>query len=1073
MTQATTPLRILMLEDSPTDAELIERELRKGGMTFTLKQVESREAFTRALEDFLPDIILTDFNLPGFSGMSALEMVRRDYPETPVIMVTGALSDKEAVELLQAGAQDYVLKDRLARLPSAVQHVLLVEQGIKIRKLAEAQLHEKTELLENVINSSTDYIFVKDRELRTILCNETFARALGKKPEELYGKTDIENGWDADLVKGNPEKGIRGFEQDDLAALAGNKVHSSSDLGNIGEEIRYFDSVKVPLKSSNGEVFGMLGISRDVTEQKQIELRDQALLRRNQVLMQSTSEGVHILDDRGNVIEANEAFCRHLGYTQAEILQLGLLDFDAKFSADELRENIKKLLDGHAVIETVHRCKNGELVDVEVNVSGVELDGQPCLFCLSHDITERKRAEDLLRFHSNILQNLAEGVFLIRASDGVIVFTNPQFECMFGYETGELLGKHVSIVNAPGERSPETVAAAIMNELARAGMWNGEVQNIRKDGTPFWCRANVSTFDHPQFGKVWVSAHEDISERKRTEEDFQRFFNLIPDLMCIASTDGHFKRINPMWHEALGYTEQEILAQPFLDLIHPDDRDATMREVERQLAGEATIQFTNRYRCKDGNYKWLEWRATPAVDKKLLFASARDITQKKEFDEIIWRQANFDALTSLPNRHMLHDRMEQEIKKSTRSGASFALLLIDLDHFKEVNDTLGHDMGDVLLTEATHRIVDCVRATDVVARMGGDEFTVLLTEVDDFSSVERIAQSIIQKLAASFQLKKEIAYVSASIGITLYPNDATDIEGLLKNADQAMYVAKEQGRNRHSYFTPALHEAAQTKLRLVNDLRGALAANQFMVYFQPIVELATGNIRKAEALIRWQHPERGLVNPAQFIPLAEETGLILGIGDWVFHESMRYAKRWRTLYNPVFQISVNKSPIQFYKDGEEHTAWLSYLREIDLPGQCLTIEITEGLLLDSNSLINGALLTLRNADIQVSIDDFGTGYSSLSYLKKFDIDYLKIDRSFVSHLAIGHNDLALCEAIIVMAHKLDIKVIAEGVETAEQRDLLAAAGCDYAQGYLYSKPIPADEFEKLLKQGCWQGIEPE
>ncbi|MBI5439303.1 MAG: EAL domain-containing protein, partial [Nitrosomonadales bacterium] len=323
----------------------------------------------------------------------------------------------------------------------------------------------------------------------------------------------------------------------------------------------------------------------------------------------------------------------------------------------------------------------------------------------------------------------------------------------------------------------------------------------------------------------------------------------------------------------------------------------------------------------------------------------------------------------------------------------------------------------------------------------------------------------VEKLAASFQLKEEVAYVSASIGITLYPNDAADIEGLFKNADQAMYVAKEQGRNRHSYFTHALQEAAQARLRLINDLRGALSANQFMVYFQPIVELPTGRIDKAEALIRWRHPERGMVSPAQFIPLAEETGLILEIGDWVFYESMRWTKRWRTLHNPVLQISVNKSPIQFYKDGDEHAAWLAHLRDIDLPGQGLVIEITEGLLLDSNTSINGALLTLRNSDIQVSIDDFGTGYSSLSYLKKFDIDYLKIDQSFVRHLETDHNDLVLCEAIIVMAHKLGIKVIAEGVETERQRDMLVDAGCDYAQGYLYSKPVPAEEFEELLKRG--------
>ena len=260
-----------------------------------------------------------------------------------------------------------------------------------------------------------------------------------------------------------------------------------------------------------------------------------------------------------------------------------------------------------------------------------------------------------------------------------------------------------------------------------------------------------------------------------------------------------------------------------------------------------------------------------------------------------------------------------------------------------------------------------------------------------------------------------------------------------------------------------LQEAAQVRLRLINDLRGALADKQFMVYFQPIMDMATGSINKAEALIRWKHPERGFVSPAEFIPLAEETGLILEIGDWVFRESVHWVKRWRTFYNPEFQVSVNKSPAQFYKDGSDHKVWLSHLRSLGLPGQSIVVEITEGLLLDAESAITGALLTLRDAGIQVAIDDFGTGYSSLSYLKKFDIDYLKIDQSFTRNLAPGSSDLALSEAIIVMAHKLNLKVIAEGVETMEQRELLAAAGCDYTQGYLHSRPVPPEEFEALLK----------
>ena len=470
---------------------------------------------------------------------------------------------------------------------------------------------------------------------------------------------------------------------------------------------------------------------------------------------------------------------------------------------------------------------------------------------------------------------------------------------------------------------------------------------------------------------------------------------------------------------------------------------------------------------KDGEIFLEQASISPIMDEhgaiSNFVAVKEDITGKRKSEEVIWKQANFDALTGLPNRSMFRSRMEQEIRKANRIGLPIALMFIDLDHFKEINDTLGHDMGDLLLTEAARRISDCVRVTDIVARLGGDEFTVLLAELDDIGSVERIAHCITQKLAAPFRLKDEMSYVSASIGITLYPNDAETIEGLFKNADQAMYVAKNQGRNRHSYFTHAMQEAAQARLRLINDLRNALPNKQFMVYFQPIVELATGRINKAEALIRWKHPERGMISPAEFIPLAEETGLIFEIGDWVFQESMRWAKHWRTTYNPVLQISVNKSPVQFYKDGDDHSAWLSYLKKLDLPGQSLAIEITEGLLMDSNASVTGAMTTLRDVGIQISMDDFGTGYSSLSYLKKFHIDYLKIDRSFVRDLETDPNDMALSEAIIVMAHKLGIKVVAEGVETKEQGKLLVAAECDYAQGYLYSRPLPPEEFEKLLK----------
>jgi diguanylate cyclase (GGDEF)-like protein/PAS domain S-box-containing protein len=446
-----------------------------------------------------------------------------------------------------------------------------------------------------------------------------------------------------------------------------------------------------------------------------------------------------------------------------------------------------------------------------------------------------------------------------------------------------------------------------------------------------------------------------------------------------------------------------------------------------------------------------------------LLGISENITERKKTESLIWQQANFDSLTGLPNRSRFREQLKQDIAHCKRDKSMLAVLFIDLDRFKEVNDTLGHDKGDALLVEAAARIRACVRETDTVGRQGGDEFTVILSKLFDPNVVGAIAQKIIESLAMPFQLGQEQAFISASIGITVYPNDATEIEELLKHADQALYVAKDSGRNRFGYFTPALQAAALHRMRLTNDLRGALDHNELRVYFQPIVSLETGRVHKAEALIRWQHPQRGMVSPAEFIPLAEASGLIVEIGDWVFRESARWVKRWRDEHDENFQISVNQSPLEFQRQGSRYDRWVEYLRSMDLPGQAIVVEITEGLLLDVTQDVTNKLLKLRDAGIQVALDDFGTGYSSLAYLKKFDIDYLKIDQAFTRNLAAGSSDMALCEAIVVMAHKLGLKVIAEGVETTEQHDLLRGAGCDYDQGYLFARPMPAEEFDAFLR----------
>jgi len=689
------------------------------------------------------------------------------------------------------------------------------------------------------------------------------------------------------------------------------------------------------------------------------------------------------------------------------------------------------------------------------------------------ELVERKQAEQALRASEERFRSVFDfskvGMNLI-GPDCKYLKVNRAFCEMTGYPEQELLARDFK-----GITHPDDIESNLMwSKKLFAGevdYFNIQKRYIRKDGGILHADLTVSAM-RDENGKViyGITIVQDITDRVQAHKKLlllSRAVENSPATVVITDQKGTIEYVNKKFTAITGYSLEEAVGQnPKILKSGKQATDFYAQLWKTILAGnEWHGEMYNKK--KNGEIFLEQIFISPIMDEhgaiSNFVAVKEDITDKRKTEEAIWKQANFDTLTGLPNRRMFRERIEQEIRKANRAGLPIALMFIDLDHFKEINDTLGHDMGDLLLMEAANRIADCVRATDIVARLGGDEFTVLLAELDDVSSVERVANCITQKLAAPFRLKDEVSYVSASIGITLYPNDADTIEELFKNADQAMYVAKNQGRNRHSYFTQALQEAAQTKLRLVNDLRNALAGNQFMVYFQPIVDLTTGRINKAEALIRWQHPERGMVSPVEFIPLAEETGLIFEIGDWVFHESMRWAKRWRALHNPVLQISVNKSPVQFYKDGDDHSAWLSHLRKLDLSGQCLAIEITEGLLLDSNASISGALLTLRDAGIQVSIDDFGTGYSSLSYLKKFDIDYLKIDRSFVRDLVTDQNDLHLSEAIIVMAHKLGIKVVAEGVETEQQRDLLVAAGCDYAQGYLYSRPVPPEEFEELLE----------
>ena len=776
-------------------------------------------------------------------------------------------------------------------------------------------------------------------------------------------------------------------------------------------------------------------------------------------------------------VYANDRLCEMLGYTRTELLQTTWTDIT---HPDDLNGNLKEFermisgeIDGFSS-EKRYLRKDGSSLSVNADVKCVrDADGKAShIVAMIEDISERKLAEQAMResettyrsLFDNMLNGVSHNRMIFRDGKPVdyeYITVNRAFEQISGLK--DVVGRKISEV-IPGycEDNPESLE--VFGKVAQTGQptrWEHYLAAVGK-----WFAFSVYS---PAPGEFMVVS-EDITERKQAENALRQsaaVFESSHDGITITDINGNMLAVNSSFLKITGYSEAEVLGRnPRMLHSGRQSRDfyqsmwASIREV-----GYWHGEIWNRRKNGEIYPEWLTISAVKTAEGQTTHyvGTFSDISQIKESEERAEHLAHFDPLTDLPNRLLVLSHLNHVLGRAQRHHRQVGVLYIDLDRFKNVNESLGYPVGDELLVALTERLTMHMRSEDLLARLGGDEFLLVLESMEDPEDAATVARSLLELLTQPFELSEEQEiFIGASIGISVFPNDGNNADQLIQYADAAMHQAKQQGRNTYLFYTESLTRTSGEHLALETRLRHAITANQLRVYYQPQVDIATGRIIGAEALVRWLDPERGLISPAHFIPLAEESGLISIIGEWVLRETCQQGMRWIETELPFKTLAVNLSPHQFQR-GNIVDVVSKVLTETGFPADRLELELTESALMQQEENAVKMLHLLRALGIRLAIDDFGTGYSSLSYLKRFPLDILKIDKSFVDDIPFHQDDMEIASTIIAMGHSLGFKVLAEGVETKEQLDFLQAKGCDLYQGYLTSPPVPADEFENMLR----------
>jgi diguanylate cyclase (GGDEF)-like protein/PAS domain S-box-containing protein len=695
---------------------------------------------------------------------------------------------------------------------------------------------------------------------------------------------------------------------------------------------------------------------------------------------------------------------------------------------------------------------------------------------LAEHATAARTAEDLreqLAFIQQLIEAVPQPIFFKDAEKRRYLGVNKAWERFFGIPREQFIGKSVFELYPDNPEVARKHHAKDEELFSSPGSQSYEAAIVASDGRMHHTIYNKATFNKSD-GAVagLIGTITDVTPLKEAEAALREGEARFRDLTELSSdwyweqdADFRFTQMSSKVHEFSLDAKEHIGKTRWEMPIIGVTEEQWQAHKDLLAAHEPFHDFVYQRHDTNGRLRTISASGRPIFDEQGNFkgyrGTGRDITEQKQVEEQIRHMAQHDALTGLPNRMLLHDRIGHAIAHAQRNQGLLAVLFIDLDRFKTVNDSLGHPVGDRLLKAVAGRLAACTRASDTVARIGGDEFVVLLGDLKEPEDARHVAQKVLDALSEPVTISGHELKVTPSVGICAYPHDGGDVETLMRNADTAMYHAKQMGRNNYQFFTQAMNDAAHERLLLENDLRHALERGEFTLHFQPLLDVKSGAILGLEALVRWRHPERGMVPPSEFIPAAEETGLIGPLGEWVLQQACSQARAWHDAGYPKLQVSVNCSAQQFQREGLVETVG-RVLRETGLPAARLDLEITESVIIQHSEEVVARFKRLDDMGVRIAIDDFGIGYSSLSYLKRFAIHQLKIDQSFVRDIHSDPDDAAIVSAIIAIAHSLGLQVVAEGVETAEQLAFLKSLGCDAAQGYYFSRPLPPDEFAKLL-----------